>query len=138
MVGDCSSRKMASFARLLDPLVADPATAVLVSSDFCHWGERFRFQPFRKAPVIWEAIEKMDMRGVQLIAEAFAKGDDGSAFETYLGETENTICGRNPIRLALALARVPERRMRLLQYAQSERVTDARASSVSYVSAVVE
>jgi len=33
----------ARYGKLLAPYLADPSNLFIISSDFCHWGSRFRF-----------------------------------------------------------------------------------------------
>ena len=42
IVGDVSLDHAKKYAKVLEPLLADPHTVFVVSSDFCHWGSRFR------------------------------------------------------------------------------------------------
>jgi len=44
MVGDMKKDKLPQFAQRLLHLWQDQRTLFVVSSDFCHWGERFSFQ----------------------------------------------------------------------------------------------
>ena len=93
MVGDVPESKYKSYAEVLLPLFMDERTVFIVSSDFCHWGERFRFtHKFDDEPVIHRSIERLDRQGMSLI-EAQSFND----FTRYLDSTENTICGRHPI-----------------------------------------
>jgi len=60
-------------------------------------------------------------------------------FTGYLNETENTICGRHPIQLLLAIIELAKAQhsnieTKFVKYAQSEPVTSMRGSSVSYAS----
>ena len=43
MVGQVPMEKLSAYARELLPLFKDERTLFIVSSDFCHWGERFDF-----------------------------------------------------------------------------------------------
>lgn len=45
---------------------------------------------------VYQSIEKLDKRGMELIEKHDTKG-----FQKYLDETDNTICGRNPILILL-------------------------------------
>ena len=45
MVGALSQKAEQAYGRLLAPLLRYPATLVIVSTDFCHWGTRFRYTP---------------------------------------------------------------------------------------------
>jgi predicted class III extradiol MEMO1 family dioxygenase len=41
--------------------VADPQNLFVISSDFCHWGSRFRYNYYDKsAGPIWKSIENLD------------------------------------------------------------------------------
>ena len=38
--------------------MADPSNVFVISSDFCHWGQRFRYQHYdEKCGDIWESIK---------------------------------------------------------------------------------
>lgn len=43
MVGSTSAATEHAFGTLLAPYLADPSNAFIISSDFCHWGLRFRY-----------------------------------------------------------------------------------------------
>jgi predicted class III extradiol MEMO1 family dioxygenase len=75
-------------------LTQNCADFFIVSSDFCHWGSRFRYQPHdsTKGSAIHEYIRWLDHRGMTLI-----ESQDITGFENYLREHRNTICGRHPI-----------------------------------------
>jgi len=48
----------------------DDKTVFIVSSDFCHWGQRFRFiHKFDDEPVIHKSIERLDHQGMKLIEQ---------------------------------------------------------------------
>ncbi|KAJ2721453.1 hypothetical protein GGI07_003966 [Coemansia sp. Benny D115] len=120
LVGNLSPDREAYYGRLLAPYLADAENLFIVSSDFCHWGSRFRYTYYRaltpdgKQPTgrvmhlgtrggiphgtpIWESIRRLDSDGMQAVAQM-----DHRAFSRYLDETENTICGRHPIGVLLA------------------------------------
>ena len=42
IVGDVSVEHARQYAKLLEPMLSDPHTVFVVSSDFCHWGSRFK------------------------------------------------------------------------------------------------
>ena len=61
MVGKVPADKYRAYAGLLLPLFMDERTFFVVSSDFCHWGSRFRFtHRFEDEPVIHRSIERLD------------------------------------------------------------------------------
>lgn len=43
MVGSTSATTEQAFGALLAPYLADPSNVFVISSDFCHWGLRFRY-----------------------------------------------------------------------------------------------
>jgi hypothetical protein len=147
LVGQLDADAARALGAALAPLLADPAANFLViSSDFCHWGARFRFAPTFEAEAVplertWVGIERLDRRAMALV-EARAL----EPFLLYLRETRNSICGRHPIAGLLAAlellegaAPAPAARFALtfVRYAQSSRVSSLADSSVSYAAAVV-
>ena len=64
MVGEVSDKMMSEFASVLLPYFKDPSSVFLVSSDFCHWGERFDYQHHAGKGEIWERIQSLDMQGI--------------------------------------------------------------------------
>lgn len=143
MVGALDTPTEATVATALAPLLADPATLFVVSTDFCHWGTRFSYTHVPPGHAsIADGVEAMDRDGMAVI-EA---GGGSGPFRRYLSDTRNTICGRYPVSLLLAtLAAVesgggggaPLRCVtRFVAYDQSTRAAGPTDSSVSYASAV--
>lgn len=60
----------------------------MISSDFCHWGDHFDFQPYKKGSEIWQYIKTLDNDGMNLIEK-----HDLNGFFKYIEDTGNTICG---------------------------------------------
>ena len=125
MVGKIPNDKYHEYAKLLLPLFKDEKTVFVVSSDFCHWGQRFDYtHQFKDEPVIHKSIERLDKMGMTLI-----EAEDFKGFTEYIEETQNTICGRHPIQLLLALIEEAKKEglgdfeTKFVQYAQSEPVT---------------
>jgi AmmeMemoRadiSam system protein B len=101
MVGEIPKAKYKDYAKKLINLFKDERTVFIVSSDFCHWGSNFdyyRLHPETPDGEISKSIEKLDREGMSLIESHSLAG-----FMAYLKDTKNTICGRNPIQLLLAL-----------------------------------
>ena len=73
MVGQVQSRGCTVYAEALKGLFKDPNTLFVVSSDFCHWGQDFDYQPIMpdfkdKVPThIHKSIEQLDKVGMQHI-----------------------------------------------------------------------
>lgn len=79
----------------LRPLLA-PGDLIVVSSDFTHFGPNFGYAPFfNKIP---EGLEELLDDAVAPLLNA-----DLAGFSKHLDETGDTICGREPIKLLLAL-----------------------------------
>uniref|UniRef100_A0A7S0L3M3 Protein MEMO1 n=1 Tax=Coccolithus braarudii TaxID=221442 RepID=A0A7S0L3M3_9EUKA len=136
LVGALSVQSEQQYGRLLAPLLLDPQNLFVISSDFCHWGRRFRFTHFdRSHRHIFESIEALDRQGMTLIEK-----QDAAGFAAYQQEFGNTICGRHPIALLLHILQgCTERKheLRFVRYAQSSQVRSMDDSSVSYASAIV-
>ena len=139
MVGALSEESESCYGKLLAPYLADPQNFFVVSSDFCHWGERFNFvyQDPRHGAEIHQSVEALDRQGMALI-----EAQDAAGFASYLNRHGNTICGRHPIAVLLhALQACTERQighqLKFVRYAQSSRCRRPHESSVSYASAVV-
>jgi AmmeMemoRadiSam system protein B len=145
MVGALSEQTEALVGRLLAPYLADPQNLFVISSDFCHWGERFNFtyHDSKHGGEIFQSIEELDKQGMALI-----EAQDAAGFAAYQRKFGNTICGRHPIAVLLhALNALPSLsslptppapyELRFVRYAQSSRVRGLSDSSVSYASAIV-
>lgn len=67
MVGEVNEKSLNEYAQALFPYFMKDETVFLVSSDFCHWGERFDYQYKEGSGKIWERIQRLDMQGIQHI-----------------------------------------------------------------------
>ena len=127
LVGRLEGPDRAAAAALLDGF-AGPKTAVVVSSDFTHYGRRFGYVPFRPtgADDVRRRLRELDMGAIDPILAG-----DLAGFDDHLLATADTICGATPIGAFLAWAR---RRLRgtLLDYATSLDVTGDYEHTVSY------
>ncbi|KAI1871943.1 uncharacterized protein JN550_004146 [Neoarthrinium moseri] len=138
LIGDNNGPQEKEFGKLLAPYLADPETAFVVSSDFCHWGYRFDYRPFTKGSPIHEHIKDIDHQAMDAIEGG--KHDD---FVANLARTKNTVCGRHPIGVTMAALEVlakdnseeAKNRFKFVQYQRSDLVQDMGGSSVSYAAA---
>lgn len=154
LVGTLTAEQTRVYARILAPLLADPRTVAVVSSDFCHWGKRFRYTPFadgQQRMPLYECIQELDAEGMTAISFApqcraplvhTNARAAAAAFRTYLADTHNTICGRNPIALLLSTLALMEDtgdkyECCFTHYRQSSAVTTPADSSVSYAAACI-
>lgn len=61
MVGSLSIESEAMYGEILAPYLADPENLFVISSDFCHWGQRFRYTYYDKScGPIHKSIENLD------------------------------------------------------------------------------
>lgn len=142
LVGSLSDQRQASYGKVFAKYIADPSNLFVISSDFCHWGNRFRYTPLdspksvdvgTSVRPIYEQITSLDQAGMEAISAL-----DPVVFNDYLKKTQNTICGRNPISLMLQAAEHFRQmnnhsaEFRFLKYAQSNKCRNVNDSSVSY------
>ena len=61
LVGSLSPDREVKYGRIFAKYLADPSNLFIISSDFCHWGKRFRYQEYdqSKGP-IHESIKALD------------------------------------------------------------------------------
>lgn len=162
LVGNTSEAADRAYGQILAPYLADPTSVFVVSSDFCHWGERFQYTYYLPAspsanakgyslkrkdeapsdPPIFESIGKLDKLAMDAI-----EGGKHRAFLSNLRETGNTVCGRHPISVVLAALEIIQEsrkasgadekgRFKFIRYERNTDVEDIRDSSVSYASAI--
>ena len=138
MCGNISASQEEDYGRLLAPIVGRPNVLCIVSTDFCHWGSRFQYQPTANPTTsmeIHEFIRAMDHEGMKHI-----ELEQPGAFAAYCKQTRNTICGRHPIAVWLNAVHTNNPAVETLditfcKYAQSSPVRTMQDSSVSYASA---
>lgn len=140
LVGSLSHEKEQNYGKLFGKYLTDPENFFVISSDFCHWGQRFHYTFCDKScGEIWQSIEALDRMGMEKIEKL-----DPSGFADYLKQYQNTICGRYPISLLLhsvdAIRKIGngfKMSFKFLKYAQSSQCTSMRDSSVSYAAGIL-
>lgn len=61
LVGSIPPEREAVYGELLAKYLADPQNLFVISSDFCHWGQRFRYTYYDKSfTKIYQSIENLD------------------------------------------------------------------------------
>jgi len=151
-VGNTSASTEQNYGQLLAPYLADSATAFVISSDFCHWGLRFRYTYYQPGegsarhlrsgeraptnPAIHESIAAVDMQCMKAVESGKHKH-----FLDVIEETGNTVCGRHPIGIIMAAMEVLKQQGKevkpfsFVRYERSSDCTSVKDSSVSYASA---
>ena len=139
VVGDNDLKTNNEIGKALLELYEDPKTLFVISSDFCHWGKNFGFTYYnKKFDNIWESTENLDRQALDIISEI-----DSKKLDEYFKRTRNTICGRNPISIALTVIENYRKKNKdkkicfdTVGYAQSNKVKNSYETSVSYAAAV--
>ncbi|EIN13698.1 UPF0103-domain-containing protein [Punctularia strigosozonata HHB-11173 SS5] len=127
LVGAIDTEKETLFGELIAPYLLRDDTFCVVSSDFCHWGARFRYTNYYPDPAlvpssvratqlststkatmyqhhpIHASISALDHEAMNIltIPANTATKDAHNVFAAYLAKTKNTICGRHPIGVLL-------------------------------------
>mmetsp|Transcript_29805 Transcript_29805/g.47578 ORF Transcript_29805/g.47578 Transcript_29805/m.47578 type:complete len:358 (+) Transcript_29805:38-1111(+) len=148
VVGSTSPAMEARYGQILEPYFELPDTLFIISSDFCHWGQRFGYTGLLEEPPVVTAslppvsypaarfpinaaIEALDRMGMDYIT-----AHDVRAFQSYLVEHQNTICGKHPICIFLEILRRCRVKCdtRFVHYSQSQALTPQLGPSQSCVS----
>lgn len=135
MVGNISRDSEAAYGKILGPYLDDPSNLFIISSDFCHWGRRFRYTFYDEAQgPIWKSIQWLDHLAMEAI-ESGLPGPFAKVQDTYT----NTICGQHPIAILLNMLQHCENKhtVKFVYYDQSSKCKTEADSSVSYASAVI-
>uniref|UniRef100_A0A0N5AU17 Protein MEMO1 n=1 Tax=Syphacia muris TaxID=451379 RepID=A0A0N5AU17_9BILA len=142
LVGSLSKKQQDDYGQILSRYIVDPKVLFVISSDFCHWGNRFGFSPYNQLlnKPVYEQIADLDQEGMEAISSL-----NPNVFNDYLKTTQNTICGRNPICVLLQAVEHSRQKqskeisaeLRFIKYAQSNQCRSTNDSSVSYAAGVL-
>jgi len=124
IAGHCCHETVAQAGRILAGLI-DGDTLVVASSDFTHYGPKYRYVPFEEN--IPEQIRRLDMGAFESIRRLDARG-----LLAYRDERRVPICGCTPIAVLLEMLG-KDTNAELLQYATSCELTGDYTNSVSYM-----
>ncbi len=105
LIGDITEQQAEKIADTLLSYI-DEQTLVIVSSDFTHYGKRFDYEPFKQQVAHQRVAEQNIVSQIyQLDSKLVAQIQDQSlhGFDKVLQETGATVCGKNPIKVLLAL-----------------------------------
>lgn len=139
LVGSLNREAETLYGNIFSEYLGDPENFFVISSDFCHWGRRFKYNHYdRKHGKIYQSIEHLDKMGMKHIEDL-----DYNKFHSYLKEYGNTICGRHPIGVLLSSVEALHRsgkakfNFKFLDYRQSNKCQDNSDSSVSYAAGML-
>lgn len=145
-VGSIAQNDERLYGRVLARYFDDPSSLFIISSDFCHWGYRYRFTPTElssTASILFAEgsmnaqIEALDRQAFDLLT-----AQDSEGFTKYLTTTGNTICGRNGLLIFMQILRQAQSRVKIdfVHYSQSTilpSLVSKGESCVSYAAGVV-
>ena len=104
---------------------------LIISSDFTHYGPRFGYLPFPANGELKKRLEALDGGAIDCILKK-----NTACFSKYASKTEITICGRNPIQIALSLP-LKLGKTSLVKYDTSCNITGECEDSVSYAALLI-
>jgi AmmeMemoRadiSam system protein B len=132
IVGSINPSVIQKVAEALTPILRNPETLLVISSDFCHWGSDFDYVYLPNVPgSINEKIEALDREGMAKIASG-----DVQQFAEFIKKTGDTICGEVPIRIGMIGIGGPYS-VEWPHYSQSSPgVRSQRESCVSYAAGI--
>jgi AmmeMemoRadiSam system protein B len=160
LVGGTTEAAERAYGKIFAKYLEDETSVFVVSSDFCHWGDRFSYTYYLPGspssqpagyklksrdktptnPPIHESIARLDKMAMDAI-----EGGNHQEFLDNLKATGNTVCGRHPIGITMAALEVLQEakgsgdghgRFKFVRYERSSDVEEYSDSSVSYASAV--
>lgn len=134
LVGDVTVEQAQNIAKILRDYI-DDKTLVVVSSDFTHYGRKFSYEPFKGEGAVVTRIGELDAS----IVAGIEKGDL-YGFDKILKETGVTVCGKNPLKVLLAMMQqgvFHATDTYVVGYDTSDSAVENPDHSVSYVSCVI-
>jgi MEMO1 family protein len=117
LIGSTTQSVERRYGALLSPYLADPSSIFIISSDFCHWGLRFRYThyqpPSASSPSPAYSLRSSDRapsdypihQSIAAVDKQCMDACETGDFETWwdaLESTGNTVCGRHPIGIFMA------------------------------------
>lgn len=127
LIGNLDEYDVNQIAQELKKIIT-PTTLVVVTSDFTHHGASYRYQIFNEH--ITNYLRALDSAIIETILKP-----DLKAFDEILERTQATVCGKNPLKLLLALITgqhlATSLEGRLCAYYTSAHLKQAREGSVT-------
>jgi len=128
LIGNINLQSAEKIAHAIKPFLNEK-TFVAVSSDFTHYGYQFQYLPFPNDNKVRENIENLDRGAVKEIENL-----NPSGFADYIKKYQPTICGVNPILVAMNLWDPKDSKGKLIHYYCSGDEDQDYSLSVSYAS----
>lgn len=131
MVGTMTESELIRIAQALKPLITKK-TLLVVSTDLTHYGPSYNYIPFKDHPLL--RIKQLDSSLLDPVQHQHRK-----EYEAIIAATRSTMCGYNPMRIALELLDkgvFGPNMMRLVAYGTSADVRSNDENIVSYGSLI--
>ena len=125
IVGRLTLGEVKKIAALIHSLLR-PGDLIVASSDFTHYGKRFRYVPFT------EDVEQ-NLKHLDMDAWSHIESGNLERFWRFKHKTEDSICGFQPISILMAVLRSAPTKAKLARYDTSGRITGNFTNSVSYL-----
>ena len=131
LVGSLNDEREEKIANILKPIITAPGTLFIISSDFTHWGEIFKFTDFAnsKKPLSIQP-QLFDNKAMQII-----DGFNYDHFRFHIEEIKGSICGCYAICLILHILHQGYR-AELVDRTQLCQILCSTDFSISYVAVV--
>ena len=141
LVGATDAATERQYGKIMAPYLADPSSIFIISSDFCHWGSRFRHTYYEPHPesglppqrslrsqssskikankkLAAAVREHPIFRSIAAVDGKCMDAIEAGSHELFLKileETGNTVCGRHPIGIVMAAMEELRRRGRVVE-----------------------
>ena len=131
--GSLTQNMILEVSNILKIYLNDPNSFLVISSDFVHWGERFKYTYLPPSDEnISKRISMIDFEAMNIIS----KGNPNE-FNEFLLKTKATICGKIPITIAMNIFK-SNYEIEWPHYSKSSEVINFSDSSVSYCSGIIK
>jgi AmmeMemoRadiSam system protein B/AmmeMemoRadiSam system protein A len=129
LVGEVNDNDAGRIAAKIASAISGARPFIIISTDFTHYGPHFGYLPFKNTgPDIAAKIRELDSGAVRYIITK-----DLAGFSEYTERTGITMCGRNPVKIALAM-QINGFKAEKIYYDTSGNITGDYTNSVSYFS----
>lgn len=132
LTGDVTDDEAKHIASKLISVLNGRRALIIVSTDFTHYGPNYGYLPFRYSGSSTAGrLKELDYGAINFILRK-----DLSGFSKYTDKTGITICGRDPIKIALSIP-VKDLNVKQISYDTSGNITGDYNNSVSYTSIIL-
>jgi AmmeMemoRadiSam system protein B len=132
LVGCLNEEREAADARIIGPLIKAARTLFVISSDFTHWGEIFKWTRMANSrKLLVQQLKLHDDKAINIISQFNA-----DHFRFFIEETNGAICGCYAISLILVLLNARRYSVELVDRTELCPILAMSDFSISYVAIV--